>query len=570
MMMDLPNDIVIKILAELNFHGYQKLRDAHPAFSAYLDQSPTLQYKFAAEVAGVIDNPHSAMTLSERIALLLDREAAWPDLHVDFVKEIHAPNDNLGRYILNSDILVFENMTHIALHHVTLPSVETDVPTWSTIQMDPSLTIVGKGFSVTENNLAAIITQREAPDYPNHRLTEIHFLQLSTGEPHPLAHSSVIVLERSLFPVSGRAEIADHIVAITTETEDGSGRFYVVDWKKSLTKLNVAISEGYDYCSSITFITPSMLVLPNNLNATLDICLIPTSENASTSMPVVLSLALPTLAEDFDISSFWCCAKPDLTPSGTPYSSRPFHASTAASIMVFRTAAISAIRGIYIGPTMLVHRSVLVDVCNTYIERAAREGLGCLRVDWEAWGPDVTRWLPTPNRPSIMNASDQRCSRTLFDAQGNEAQEITIFDFNPLHIPESSVGSQEVIEYEEQRKGVFICNTTTFLHDAAFKVPVKSRLPYIATTHYLTPDMQDYEWIIDEERLIGIKAGIFLFPNLVMFCLIVMSSTQHLSTDNGVQTEIKICHIGTSLNRNFAGPVTGRIRCESRSNIAVL
>jgi F-box domain len=72
-----PVELVIDILLRLSLHDLTTCRRVNRTLNSIIDSSQAIQHLIDTIVAGVMDNPNSALSLSERRAALARRQKAW-------------------------------------------------------------------------------------------------------------------------------------------------------------------------------------------------------------------------------------------------------------------------------------------------------------------------------------------------------------------------------------------------------------------------------------------------------------------------------------------------------------
>jgi hypothetical protein len=72
-----PVELVIDILLRLSLHDLTTCRRVNRTLNCIINSSQAIQHLIDTVVAGVMDNPNSALSLSERRAALARRQKAW-------------------------------------------------------------------------------------------------------------------------------------------------------------------------------------------------------------------------------------------------------------------------------------------------------------------------------------------------------------------------------------------------------------------------------------------------------------------------------------------------------------
>ncbi|KAH0584786.1 hypothetical protein H2248_008068 [Termitomyces sp. 'cryptogamus'] len=111
------------------------------------------------------------------------------------------------------------------------------------------------------------------------------------------------------------------------------------------------------------FLSPTLILLPNCYQNTLDIWVLP---NGITPAPIepFLSLFLPCLYGGSEIIRFCCHREPNPMPSGTPHSEAPFHPDPEDAMVVLN-AQISTSPNRTSAYSLFVYRKALLRVVYT-------------------------------------------------------------------------------------------------------------------------------------------------------------------------------------------------------------
>jgi hypothetical protein len=72
-----PVELVIDILLRLSLHDLTTCRRVNRTLNSIINSSQAIQHLIDTVVAGVVDNPNSDLSLSERRAALARRQKAW-------------------------------------------------------------------------------------------------------------------------------------------------------------------------------------------------------------------------------------------------------------------------------------------------------------------------------------------------------------------------------------------------------------------------------------------------------------------------------------------------------------
>lgn len=131
------------------------------------------------------------------------------------------------------------------------------------------------------------------------------------------------------------------------------------------------------------------------------------------------------------------------------------------------------------------------------MERKCEEKEAPVVVPWEAWGPNVTRWLPrslsNPHRWNLTAAGARAV--VMVDSSGSTV----ILDF---HAPRVNLAKAQ---YRNRTAGshIWVQDEETAITSEMFKESITSRLPY---TVRVVGKIEHYnDLVMGEEQLVGVK-----------------------------------------------------------------
>ncbi|KAL5514269.1 hypothetical protein ACEPAG_2357 [Sanghuangporus baumii] len=331
----------------------------------------------------------------------------------------------------------------------------TDVP-WKEFYFDGI--VADFGLALREHDLVVSVSyslpdEREGLlNLPPVQEIELNLYQFSTQSPHPLAKEPTIKLARKPTVYARPSPIIEvsgmYIVVLLTFPRAVLHRFliedlFVINWQTG----RIVHHQSYETptYSAIAFVTPSLFVLPNLVDNTLDLLHIFASEDGHTSgadrVVLLRRLRLPEMTSNFKLRSAVCRGDPNPTASTFDPLNPHSNASTteiegltqdrrsSASMRRWGTAgyditadplrAIISFKfviehsdaAVPYGPALnlVVHRSTLASlalpILNAREERVLENtgaGEGNMTsgsmlteaddVQWKEWGPKATRW----------------------------------------------------------------------------------------------------------------------------------------------------------------------------------
>ncbi|KAG5634403.1 hypothetical protein H0H81_002106 [Sphagnurus paluster] len=485
MLLLLPPEILARVLLFLELPDLMRMHQVHSNLRQYIQSFHILQYHIATQSAFIEDNPNSSLPISERLELLKKREEGWARCNIDFRRVIrleHQPGDDLD--VLTDGIYLSGDEDGHNLHYVQLPSKPEDPIEWRTIDIQKP--VVEVGLSVLEHDLLAALTSDQY-------VYEVQLLQLSTGKAHPRAQLATLFVrdksEENMFQRVGIEIAGVNLVLIGARHESFDHELdrdyvYMFDWTSGELKLKFDVPAS-TYCN-IIFLTPELVLLPNSDDFVLDIWAIPPRSSASMSLPTapvserenppapLVSLALPQLSPIYRVFNIYCSAKPNPTASSTP----PAENTASYASKLFRTAPrdtliiCNMLVRAFPGPiieqrcmlwTMFLRRADVLAAFtkvtggqwtkdgwlqdgqwktpdNTEFGSGSSGGdlytsaVATVKVAYESWGVDITRWLGSMWHPSwVTTNAGTRCVYPL----AHDFERLFVLDFNPYTVRRS-------------------------------------------------------------------------------------------------------------------------------------
>src|ERR1700722_10435661 len=160
-LLTLPTELIIYVLSYLPIADILACQRLNRLFDCVVRQSVLLRYAIETKVAGVVDNPHAPLVLSERLENLRSREDAWASFTIKFRSLIPVPHVPSGIYDLTGGIyllgnaLVFDRLFTTAMSFLQLPSSPHVSPAWTRICVNHD--IVDIGLAEQEHNLIGVL-----------------------------------------------------------------------------------------------------------------------------------------------------------------------------------------------------------------------------------------------------------------------------------------------------------------------------------------------------------------------------------------------------------------------------
>ncbi|KAJ7248637.1 hypothetical protein B0H12DRAFT_1123531 [Mycena haematopus] len=408
-LLDFPPEILTSIFTFLPNAALSSIKQSSRFLWTFVSSSVELQYQMAAEVAQVIDNPSSPMSIAERFALLRSREHAFGAVSPSWKISVPVTFQASGLYELSGGLFWLGEQPNRTLRYIELPSqsAEEGAPSvqWQCITLPyKESIIVDFGLAIHEHDLIVMVTFTPTEEF-NHGLVKLEFFTVSESHgPHPEATGPITVQSSRVGKPSVILEIVgDHLIfgvgyplsfALGVPSPD---YIYVYNWKTRTQKLKIT-AECRTYFGAV-FLSPEIIMLPNTAAARLELWSITSEEEQNTPL---LVLHLPRLVPGCDILTMTVRGEPNPQVSYRRPRRMPFHPSAEDAIITIQLRF--ARPGIHSQNFMLfVHRRALLALL-----AAHSPGDTC---SYTEWGPDICRWVNTTGMSTawVTVASGQRC-----------------------------------------------------------------------------------------------------------------------------------------------------------------
>ncbi|KAH9939181.1 hypothetical protein B0H21DRAFT_757168 [Amylocystis lapponica] len=524
LLLDFPPELFVRILLFLPLSDLATCQRVNRTVNDTIQSSVELQYSIELAAAGAEDDTSSPLVLADRLRLLRARETAWGLLDFSRVTTIPVCHRPSSIYDLTSGLfLLGETFVHHrliqkgtdALRTIRLPCSQEgegreageEAPSWSKISLEAS--VIDIGLAVQEHDLIAVVTYKFLSD---NSAIEIHLLQLSTGQYHPLASQAVLLVPDLPF-IPGRCGVSIEIVGDTLGILFNLGWlldapyravFHTFNWKSGKERQFRYAPHGGQFYNAFAFLSADVIVLPDLSNNTLELCRL-RDDNEPGLLPLctMCVLQLPSLSDSSILYRMWCRSEPNPMGSTTRYGSdgeHPFRSNAADAIVAFSLYILHH-DGESHSFSLIVHRSALLAQVPGDVSASGSPRSQPPVVLWDHWGPPVCRWFDT--RDIVTRWITTTCGQRYVVTMRHLPAFISVLDFNQKAIRRRP--QEEQLGTRESRSGNGVCARLAVdrLWSPVFKDIVHSCLPYIVTT---TAQKYDYECVlIDEERLIGLK-----------------------------------------------------------------
>ncbi|KAJ7875446.1 hypothetical protein B0H13DRAFT_1009175 [Mycena leptocephala] len=494
--LSLPPELILACLANLSFSDLDSCSQCgNRLLRNIIDTSVLLRYRRRQDRAGLEENSYVAshLSISDRLENLQRREESWLNFAPRLTHTITIDFPTPGLYDLTSDIYFVGDTadpntglcTAVKAIH-TSPGFETQ---WRTI--NAGRPIIDFGTALEEHDLIAIVTYTRYDGNAQLASIDVLLLNFSTGGSHSLAACPVLHIH-DVEVTRGRPRISVEIVGqnlalvlvYRSDEADDMDTLHLYNWKSGKPKM----APLPIYNTGLAFLTDEILVIPNSLDATLDLLHIPAEEKLPQSLH---SFRLPTLKRFASINVVRCRGEPNPRVSIRRPSRAAFLPRPLDSLLLF-----SPIIGSPSGTSdhmFVVHRARLAAAINLRPDD--------IDIPWEAWGPQCTRWIDADEFSIryITATAGQRMVAIAHDAPGFPSP-INLLDFN-----ETNVRAQRARgPVDGPRATVRVVEASTISFEP-FAHPITSLLPYV---EILSKANFNYGAVlINDENIIGARFG---------------------------------------------------------------
>ncbi|KAG5641532.1 hypothetical protein DXG03_004807 [Asterophora parasitica] len=546
MILQIPAELTLRILCHLDLPDLLSASLTNSTLNNYVQTFQVLQYRFLSHAARIEDTPHTDVVVGERFERLKRREDGWARLNVDFSRSLPVHFDISGIYELMGGIYLLGDSNRRKLHYCRLPSTPSDPLSWSFI--DARCMYIDVGMNIYEHDLIAIVTSQLHPTNGAFHEILVQFVEFSTGRPHPRAHNPILPVAVTLtaHPSVGIEIVGNRLAVIIhhqrpTHPDD---TICVYDWQSGHLLLMLP-HHGYAY-ASLTFLSPTLLLLPRTASGVLDIWEIPSDNSAPPTTPRY-ALSLPRLSPSHFCISLSCRGEnnPTAPQPGAPKAQHAHHqppfrttANDSIVLLQMRTVKLEGDGWVSDEFSIFVTRGALLEVCQKWsaAESAGDDGVVALR--WDQWGPGITRWIDASKTQTrwITTSAGTRCVLTKslgnddfedaavreIDEGDNAPPPLRVLDFNSIVLRKLAGGNYVI---DRSAVDIEVVTEPSTLVSEVFEEPVVSELPYVSFTPRNSTRFEGFESVLmDEDRLIGLR---------------VDADTQNV-------VGIEVMHIGTS------------------------
>ncbi|KAJ7087689.1 hypothetical protein B0H15DRAFT_950057 [Mycena belliarum] len=493
-LLDLPPELIVSCLIHLPRADLVSCFKAQNHFLCRIIlDSILVQYRLEQDRASVEENPvrMAGVAISDRLADLRRREEDWLAFNprsrhtiktsTSASMDFYAPS--IGSHDVGADIYATAEGSHLTPQSSTVytaiqymyTSPEVDSQRWHTLEFEKPFLVFF--MALDEDDL--IVIARLTPQGNNVSVldmsVDVSLYKFPTGHLHPLAaqpilHIHTVQMQTGAGPVVSVDRAGDSLavsILYQGDAHPDMDTLHVYDWKTGHPKMAPRKVNG----AGLAFLTMDTLVVPNAVDASLDILRIPESSPRLLPARLVHSLGLPALAPGHEFLSCQCFARPNIR-AGSPNASRAKFVPTLDNSLLLCWCWILLPEG---GDRDTATYPFVIDRARLqHVLGSTPDGV---RIPWAVWGPRCTRWFPATLPLPGMGAVYGARLVLLAPCTVWRPSPLRILDFNPLH-----VGAARRRTHPPHVRVVEADDADDAIDLPGFVEPLLSLLPYVETT----------------------------------------------------------------------------------------
>ncbi|KAF8516474.1 hypothetical protein JB92DRAFT_3114108 [Gautieria morchelliformis] len=408
----LPNEVICKIILRLAMGDILRCRLVSMRFNLIIQNSTAIQYKIELTANWFTACPGSTLSAATSIRMLMEQQEAWRSGEWRAEQVIRWETAG-GRFCYafrngiwafgHSDLPVYPILGYISATDIACIKLQsafqgktTEEPKyqWS-LDNDDLDGLIFRDFTMDPLvNLLVLVEETDSHSAPPTLQDRIHFHSLTDGRPHEMATTPVIDLELDAHPVPCKFKVRLHgsyIGILVNQFRSGSDTYSdspdsIVVWNWCTGEKECQIQGKASGFADFAFIDTGLWVQVNTPANFLEVWRFEASKSF-----FVGSFGFPILKpwqSYFDIHF-------DGGPSGSlvpasAWDRAPFSLSPISNVLgiSFKTISMNHLR--YLGHfTVVMQPQLMLEA----LEKRPPE----TNIEWEAWGPQCTRWIPMNN-----------------------------------------------------------------------------------------------------------------------------------------------------------------------------
>ncbi|KAJ7593942.1 hypothetical protein C8J56DRAFT_424438 [Mycena floridula] len=385
MLLDLPPEITEAIVAFLEpadiISTSLTCKDLH----SLVTSSVLIAYLLDVSRACLQDNPSFPMEIQERQELLKKRNEVFFTLSPTLQRTIPVPFSSGGLYDLADCTYFLGDLSRFSLHYLRLSESDSN---WITFTPLPQRHIVDFGLAINEHDMVAVITSNPSPSKEEWFDLELSLWKLSTGQHHPEAQTPNLHLKtyQGEHPLASMEICGKHLVLVVSHLpgHDNLDHVYVYDWRTGELKVDQELE--VHSCTGVVVLDAETFVVTNSVGGTLNVFTIPSAPGIPLCVP--LQLALPVIAEGWEILSIICRCDPNPGQGPAMRSTAPFQSSPKTALIYIEVLVRSGHIQSFV---MFIQRNSLLETFHKYQHDLSSP------IPYTEWGPSITNVLSIPH-----------------------------------------------------------------------------------------------------------------------------------------------------------------------------
>ncbi|RDX52578.1 hypothetical protein OH76DRAFT_168578 [Lentinus brumalis] len=472
----LPAELLVSIIANLDVRDILRCREVCVFFKDLIDDDVHAQYKIELALAGMEDGPPSALTPSDRLAILRERQEAWKTLTWKARTEYDMRRG--GVWELYGGVLAQADGDS-TLVCAQLPSVIRGIEEKVWTIEDVGVKIRDFGMDPAQDLLVAIEHHTEGSEM----FSRVHLRSLATGKIHPDAPKTGMLVhqlrpERYSYTIQTSE---DFLGLLIQGPEEAACELLIWNWKSGALRIHLC----GEFMPSFSFLTSRYILLttypdedpdeegnfPHTITSrilVLDLDAAPDAPAKLSELDYLCAFHYPMLSNNFTTLAMSLRSDPGPHWRPSPSLKVPFHISRTDRLFV-NTIWLTDGHA-HIALLSLIPASTFLSALSSLAPGETRRDF-----EWSEWGPRGSRFVVAPSRHTPVWVCYVYGMTFAMVLRAGSQQVIMTLDFNQLDIQRTLCSEGEAQTTENAR---LVTETTEFRRAGVFREPVHTSLPY--------------------------------------------------------------------------------------------
>ncbi|RPD61706.1 hypothetical protein L226DRAFT_485162 [Lentinus tigrinus ALCF2SS1-7] len=473
-----PVELLVSIIVCLDVRDILRCREVCVFFKTLIDEDVHTQYKIELALAGMEDGPPSALTPSDRLAILRERQEAWKSLTWKARTEYDMRRG--GVWELYGGVLAQADGDR-TLVCAQLPSVIRGIEEKVWTVEDVGVKIRDFGMDPAQDLLIIIQHHTEGSDL----LSRVHLRSLVSGKIHPHAPKGGMLMHK-LRPgqYSYTIQTSEDFLGLLIQSfELGESELLIWNWKSGTLRLHL---HG-EFLPSFAFLTSQYILITTfpdedpdeegNFPHTITSRILVVDVDAAPEQPTQLSdldylcaFHYPTLSNNFTTIAMSLRSDPGPHWRPNPSLKVPFHISRTDRLFVITMWLTEG--HAHVALLSLIPASTFLSAMASLAPGETRR-----EFEWSEWGPRGSRFLVAPSRHTTVWVCYVYGMTFVMVLRSGSQQVIMTLDFNQLDIRRTLCEDDPETETPTENARL-VTETTEFRRAGVFLDPVQTSLPY--------------------------------------------------------------------------------------------